>query len=73
MHYCCVKYCQNKSINACLFRFPKVNCQFTAELQDISRKRRIAWFWAIKYKNTNVSIDSIDDWRICESHFKSGK
>ncbi len=68
-----MKYCQNKSTNACLFRFPKVNCQFTAELRDISRKWRIAWFKAVKFKNTNVSIDSIDDCRIWESNFKSGK
>ncbi len=61
MHCCCVKYCQNKLSNAHLFRFPKVNC------------RRIAWFRAIKFENTNVSIDSIDDCRICESHFKPGK
>ncbi len=73
MHYCCVKYCQNKLTNARLFQFLKFNSQFTAELQDISRKRIIAWFKAIKFKNTNVSNDSIDDCRICESHFKSGK
>ncbi len=73
MHYCCAKYCQNKSTSACLFQFPKVNCQFIAELRDISRKRRITWFRAIKLKNTNASIDSIDVCRICESQFKSGK
>ncbi len=73
MHYCCVKYCQNKSINARLVRFLKGNCRFTAELKNNSRKQRIAWFRAIKFKNTYVSIDSIDDCRICESHFKLGK
>ncbi len=65
MHYCCVKYCQNKSTNARLFQFPEV------KLQDISREQRIAWFRAIKFKNTNVSIDFINSCRICESQFKS--
>ncbi len=68
-----MKYCQNKSTNARLFRFPKVNCRFTAELHDISRKQRIAWFRSVKFKNTNVLIDYIKNCRICESHFKSGK
>ncbi len=54
MHCCCVKYCRNKLSNARLFRFLKVNCRFTAELQDISRKRRIAQFRAIKFKNTKM-------------------
>ncbi len=60
MRCCCVKYCQNKSTNARLFRFPQVNCW------------RIGWLRAIKFKK-NVSIDTIDDCRVCESHFKSGK
>ncbi len=73
MHHCCVKYCQNKSTNVRLFWFAKDNCRFIAELQYILRKRRIAWFRDIKFKKTNVSIASIDDCRICKSHFKSGK
>ncbi len=63
MYYRCVKYCQNKFTKTRLLRFPQVYCRFTAELQDISRKRSIAWFRAIKFKTTNVSIDSIDDCR----------
>ncbi len=54
MLYCCVKYCQNKSANVRLFQFSKVHCQFTAELQDVSRKQRIVRFRAIKFENTKM-------------------
>ncbi len=73
MHYCCAKYCQNKSPNALYFDSQKLIAGSLLSSRIYQENEEMPGSVPIKFKNTNVSIDSIDNCRICESQFKSGK
>uniref|UniRef100_A0A8C6UWI7 THAP-type domain-containing protein n=1 Tax=Neogobius melanostomus TaxID=47308 RepID=A0A8C6UWI7_9GOBI len=75
---CCVKGCKSDTLKQKvdrtlhLYKFPAVKTHFGPQMEDISRKRRLAWISAVGIKN--ISFEHIAPHeRVCSLHFHKGK
>ena len=70
---CCVVGCSNRSekcSSKSFYRIPAVVSHHDKETQELSSKRRSAWFSSIKRADVDSSASF---YRVCSDHFVNGK
>ena len=73
MVFCCVVGCSNmseKCSSNSFYRIPAVVSHHDKETQELSSKRRSAWFSSIKRADVDSSASF---YRVCSDHFVNGK
>ena len=71
--FCCVVGCSNrpkKSSSKSFYKIPTVGSHHDKETQELSSKRRSAWFSSIKRADIDISVSF---YRVCSDHFVNGK
>ena len=73
MIFCCVVGCSNRSekySSKSFYKIPAVASYHDKETQELSSKRRSAWFSSIKRADIDTSASF---YRVCSDHFVNGK
>ncbi|XP_048840299.1 uncharacterized protein LOC125713322 [Brienomyrus brachyistius] len=81
VHSCCVKDCHNKSHdrngkkvdhNIRFFRFPTWKRGYGQQVEELTKRRRVAWVAAVRRKD--VTFNTISPFmRVCSRHFHKGQ